>query len=153
MSNKPQSKRGIATRHTHPRRSFVKRIYVAILLILLPLLMSLFSMLSKRARNETQYLRSGFTLKIVISGWNRTETVRCASKSWTSDKKATPTLTIGFRDLDYAFDVFSGSITLQDALAARYFTTYGPNDKGVAVTYLFNVILKTFFGWRKSYRR
>lgn len=81
------------------------------------------------------------------------KTVRCSTQSWRSGKNATPTLTIEFRDLDYAFEVFSGSITLQDALAARYFTTHGPNDKGVAVTYLFTVILKAFFGWRKSYRR
>lgn len=121
--------------------------------ILLPLLMTLFSMLSKKAKSETQYLRKGFALKIAITGWSRSKTVRCSTQSWKSGKNATPTLTIEFRDLDYAFEVFSGSITLQDALAARYFTTHGPNDKGVAVTYLFTVILKAFFGWRISYRR
>lgn len=153
MPNTPQPKRGIVTRHTHPQRSLIKRIYVAALLILLPLLMTLFSILSKKAKSETQYLRKGFALKIAITGWSRSKTVRCSTRSWKSDKNAKPTLTIEFRDLDYAFEVFSGSITLQDALAARYFTTHGPNDKGVAVTYLFTVILKAFFGWRKSYRR
>lgn len=153
MSNTPQPKRGIVTRHTHPQRSLIKRIYVAALLILLPLLMTLFSTLSKRARSETLYLGKGFTLKIAIAGWSRSKTARCSTKAWRSNQKAIPTLTIEFRDLDYAYEVFCGSITLQDALAARYFTTHGPNDKGVAVTYLFTVILKTFFGWRKSYRR
>ena len=147
MPNTPQPKRGIVTRHTHPQRSLIKRTYVA------ALLMTLFSMLSKKAKSETQYLRKGFALKIAITGWSRSKTVRCSTQSWKSGKNATPTLTIEFRDLDYAFEVFSGSITLQDALAARYFTTHGPNDKGVAVTYLFTVILKAFFGWRKSYRR
>ena len=64
MPNTPQPKRGIVTRHTHPQRSLIKRIYVAALLILLPLLMTLFSMLSKKAKSETQYLRKGFALKI-----------------------------------------------------------------------------------------
>lgn len=59
MPNTPQPKRGIVTRHTHPQRSLIKRIYVAALLILLPLLMTLFSMLSKKAKSETQYLRKG----------------------------------------------------------------------------------------------
>ena len=63
MPNTPQPKRGIVTRHTHPQRSLIKRIYVAALLILLPLLMTLFSMLSKKAKSETQYLRKGFALK------------------------------------------------------------------------------------------
>ncbi len=127
MSNKPQFRRGIVTRHTHPRRSFVKRVYVAVLLVLLPLLMSLFSALSKRAKNETRYLRSGFTLKIAITGWNRTKTVRCSSKSWISDR---PTLIIGFRDLDYAFDVFSGTITLQmaDCVISQHI---GPTTKAL----------------------
>ena len=147
MSNTPQPKRGIVTRHTHPQRSLIKRMYVAALLILLPLLMTLFSTLSKRAKSETLYLGKGF------AGWSRSKTARCSTKTWRSSQKAIPTLTIEFRDLDYAFEVFCGSITLQDALAARYFTTHGPNDKGVAVTYLFTVILKTFFGWRKTYRR
>lgn len=69
MPNTPQPKRGIVTRHTHPQRSLIKRIYVAALLILLPLLMTLFSMLSKNAKSETQYLRKGFALKIAITGW------------------------------------------------------------------------------------
>ena len=39
---------------------------------------------------------------------------------------------IEFRDLDYAFDVFSGAISLKEALAARLFATHGANSKGVA---------------------
>ena len=52
MPNTPQPKRGIVTRHTHPQRSLIKRIYVAALLILLPLLMTLFSMLSKKSKER-----------------------------------------------------------------------------------------------------
>lgn len=52
MPNTPQPKRGIATRHTHPQRSLIKRIYVAALLILLPLLVTLFSMLSKKSKER-----------------------------------------------------------------------------------------------------
>lgn len=47
MPNTPQPKRGIVTRHTHPQRSLIKRIYVAALLILLPLLMTLFPCFQK----------------------------------------------------------------------------------------------------------
>lgn len=64
-----------------------------------------------------------------------------------------PVLTIGFRDLDYAYAVFSGELSLNEALAARLFTTRGPNDAGVAVTYLFTTILRAFFFWRRAYRR
>lgn len=58
-----------------------------------------------------------------------------------------------FRDLDYAFDVFSGAISLKEALAARLFATHGANSKGVAITYLFDTVLHTFFCWRSAYRR
>ena len=43
--------------------------------------------------------------------------------------------------------------TLKDALAQRAFSTRGPNDTGVALTYLFTALLKMFFGWRRAYRR
>lgn len=141
-----------ATRRAHPKRPVSKRIYVATLLFLLPFLMTLFSTTSKKVRNESEYLGKGFALRLTVEGWGRAKTLERGSRGWHAASQKTPQLTIGFRDLDYAFDVFIGNITLKDALAARYFTTHGPNDKGVAATYLFTVILKTFFGWRKSYR-
>ena len=98
MPNTPQPKRGIATRHTHPQRSLIKRIYVAALLILLPLLTTLFSMLSKKAKSETQYLRKGFALKIAITGWSLSKNVRSSTQSIKSGKNATPTLTNEYRD-------------------------------------------------------
>ena len=64
-----------------------------------------------------------------------------------------PDFVIEFRDLDYAFDVFSGAISLKEALAARLFATHGANSKGVAITYLFDTVLRTFFCWRSAYRR
>ena len=60
---------------------------------------------------------------------------------------------IDFRSLAYAFGCFSGGLTLKDALAQRAFSTRGPNDTGVALTYLFTALLKMFFGWRRAYRR
>lgn len=59
---------------------------------------------------------------------------------------------IAFRSLAYAFACFSGGCTLKDGLAARAFSTRGPNDTGVALTYLFTALLKMFFGWRAPYR-
>ena len=60
---------------------------------------------------------------------------------------------IDFRSPAYAFGCFSGGLTLKDALAQRAFSTRGPNDTGVALTYLFTALLKMFFGWRRAYRR
>lgn len=51
---------------------------------------------------------------------------------------------IEFRDLDYAFDVFSGAISLKEALAARVRHPWR-DSKGVAITYLFDTVLRTFF--------
>ena len=59
---------------------------------------------------------------------------------------------IAFRSLDYAFRCFSGGMTLARALAERAFSTRGPNDTGVALTYLFTALLRMFFGWRAAYR-
>lgn len=152
MPTNAKPSRGTVTRHTHPRRSLFKRFYVSLLLALLPVLMTLFAAASKKVRGESQYVGENFVLKLAVTGWEGQKTLKHGPFAWHASAKAKPALTIEFRDLDYAFDVFIGNITLQDALAARYFTTHGPNDKGVAITYLFTVILKAFFGWRKSYR-
>lgn len=141
-----------ATRSSHPMRPWPKRFYVVALLLLLPALMTLFTVFSKKVKSESAYLGEGFTLALAVEGWQRSITLKRGAFGWHSAANEQPQLTIGFRDLDYAFDMFIGNITLQNALAARYFTTHGPNDKGVAATYLFTVILKAFFGWRKSYR-
>lgn len=96
----------------------------------------------------------GFVLRLTISGFSQSKSLRFSHNSWQGcSANEKPTLTITFRDLDYAYDIFSGGITLKEGLSARLFTTHGPNDKGVSVTYLFTVILKTFFFWRSAYRR
>ena len=59
---------------------------------------------------------------------------------------------IAFRSLAFAFACFSGGETLKEALAERAFSTRGPNDTGVALTYMFTALLKLFFGWRAAYR-
>lgn len=154
MSESPTTGRGSVTRHSHPKRSLWKRFYVATLLALLPLLMKIFNATSRKVRQETTYCGEGYAFALTIAGWSRNRTVVRTRTSWRGAAAGTPVqLTIGFRDLDYAYDVFIGNITLANALAARYFTTHGPNDKAVAVTYLFTVILKRFFGWRSAYRR
>ena len=71
----------------------------------------------------------------------------------TSGDAVTIDYVIAFRSLAYAFACFSGNMTLKDALAQRAFSTRGPNDMGVALTYLFTALLKIFFGWRAAYRR
>lgn len=147
------SERGQINRHTHPQRSLWKRLYTTILLTILPVVLKVFS-LSKKVRAESAYLQDGFVLKISIMGFSSETSLLCTGKTWKkASRTARPNLTITFRDLDYAYDIFSGALTLKEGLSARLFTTHGPNDKGVAVTYLFAVILKTIFGWRKAYRR
>ena len=59
---------------------------------------------------------------------------------------------IAFRSLAYAFSCFSGGTTLKAALAERAFSTRGPNNTGVSLTYMFTALLKLFYGWRAAYR-
>lgn len=147
------SGRGQVNRHTHPKRSLWKRFYVCLLLFILPLLLKVFR-LSKKVRQEGAYVGEGFVLRLTVTGFPHMRSLRYSHNNWHGASNDTkPTLTIAFRDLDYAYDIFSGGITLKEGLSARLFTTHGPNDKGVAVTYLFNAILKTFFFWRSAYRR
>ena len=65
---------------------------------------------------------------------------------------ATVDYVIAFRSLAYAFACFTGGMTLKAALAERAFSTRGPNNTGVALTYMFTALLKLFFGWRAAYR-
>lgn len=154
MPQPRQTGRGQVNRHTHPQRSLWKRIYVSVLLALLPLLVKITVAISRKAKSETAFIGSDFALLLVISGFPRKRAMLCTGTSWKGlNASAEPSLTITFRDLDYAYDIFSGAASLQDGLAARLFTTHGPNDKAVAVTYLFTIILKAFFGWRSAYRR
>lgn len=154
MPNRRPTGRGKVNRHTHPKRSAWKRLYVTVLLFLLPTIMKAACALSKAIKAETDYLGPNFTFALTIDGFKAKQTFTCTGASWRKAKaNEAPLYTIAFRDLDYAYEVFSGTISLKDALAARLFTTHGPNDKGVAITYLFTVILKAFFGWRRAYRR
>ena len=138
-----------------PKRNAWKRFYVNTLIVLLPLLLKIGNAVSKKIRSETLYLGDGFTFALDIEGFGRGCLLQQRNNGWKRlpTEAQIPDFIIGFRDLDYAYDVFIGNITLQDALAARLFTTHGPNTAGVSITYMFTVILKAFFGWRSSYRR
>lgn len=154
MPTRRPTGRGQVSRHTHPKRSAWKRLYVTVLLFLLPTVMKAARTLSNAVKAETDYLGPSFTFALTIDGFESKQTFTCTGTSWRKAKAGEASLyAIAFRDLDYAYEVFSGAITLKDALSARLFTTHGPNDKGVAITYLFNAILKAFFGWRRAYRR
>ncbi|MDO5335685.1 MAG: D-alanyl-D-alanine carboxypeptidase [Coriobacteriia bacterium] len=139
------------------KRGKFRTFYVKALLFCLPLAVAFFTLISKKARQEHAYLPAGFAFALDVRGFGRGVVLQRTKRNWRSLKKTTPAshidYIIEFRDLDFAFEVFSGSITLKKALAGRLFATYGPNDKGVAITYLFHAILNTLFGWRKAYRR
>lgn len=137
---------------SHPERAAYKQAYVRTMMALLPAIMKLAPQVSKTVAHETLVLGPGFTFAIDIDGFGRAIAFQQEGSSWKTLKVDDPDFVIEFRDLDYAFDVFSGAISLKQALAARLFATHGPNSKGVAITYLFNAVLETFFCWRGAYR-
>ena len=149
-------------------------LYIRVILALLPLLLSTFGRVSARMRAETAYLHPGYTFQVVVSGTNLACTCRrTASGSYRrvptsriardveagsglpslDPDAATVDYVISFRSLAWAFDCLCANATLPEALAARAISTRGPNDTGVALTYLFTALLRMFFGWRAAYRR
>ena len=165
------------TGRTPPRRSLGVRfqaLYVRILLRLLPHLINLFRHVSPRIRAEIGYLEPGYTFMLSVYGTDLSCACRRTAKG--TFKRVPPACiardvepgsglastdadavaveyVIAFRSLAYAFACFTGSMTLKDALAQRAFSTRGPNDTGVALTYMFTALLRMFFGWRCAYRR
>lgn len=138
---------------SHPQRALYKEAYVKTMMTLLPAIMKTAPLVSKTVAHETAMLGPGFTFAIDIDGFGRAITFKQTGASWSVVHDVEPDFIIEFRDLDYAFDVFSGKTSLKQALAARLFATHGPNSKGVAITYLFSAVLQTFFCWRNSYRK
>ena len=151
----------------------VQALYVRVLLRLLPLLISIFRHFSKKIRAEIDYLQPGYTFQLSVQGTNLAGTCRRTdagsfkrvppariardvepgSGLASADPQAvTVDYVIDFRSLAFAFQCFSGDETLKGALAERAFSTRGPNDTGVALTYMFTALLKMFFGWRAAYR-
>jgi len=145
-----------------------------VLLALLPHLINAMRHLSKKVRAELAYLNAGyvFQLRVERTGLERVCRVdgRKALRPVAPTQRATDVepgsglasaqpgqvtvdYVIAFRSLHYAFACFSGSMSLQQALAQRAFTTRGPNNTGVSLTYLFTALLKPFFGWRRPYRK
>lgn len=149
-------------------------LYVRVLLRALPHLINLCKPLSAKIRAEIDYLAPGYTFMLAVDGTRlscacrRTEAgafkrvlpariardVEPRSGLASADENAVAVdYVIAFRSLAYAYRCFSGGTTLQAALAERAFSTRGPNDTGVALTYMFTALLKLFFGWRKAYRK
>lgn len=159
-----------------PRRgpaAAFQALYVRVLLRLLPLLLSLFRHASPKIRAEIDYLAPGYTFMLSVNGtalscacrrtekgsFKRVPPARLARDvepgsglASTDPAAVTVDYVIAFRSLAYAFACFSGGLSLKDALAQRAFSTRGPNDTGVALTYMFTALLKMFFGWRAAYR-
>ncbi len=151
----------------------VRGLYVRVLLRLLPLLISLFRHVSPKIRAEVAYLEPGYAFMLAVQGTNLRCVCRRTAKGAfrrvpparvardvepgsglaSADANAVSVnYVIDFCSLAYAFSCFSGGMSLKQALAQRAFSTRGPNDTGVALTYLFTALLRMFFGWRKAYR-
>ncbi|BAK43869.1 hypothetical protein [Eggerthella sp. YY7918] len=159
-----------------PRRTVNERfqaLYVRVLLRLLPHLVNLFKHVSPKIRAEVDYLVCGYTFMLKVEGTNlacvcrRSESsvlkrvpparlardVEPGSGLTSSETDAVAIdYVIAFRSLAYAFACFTGGMTLQQALAQRAFSTRGPNNTGIALTYMFTALLRMFFGWRAAYR-
>lgn len=115
---------------SHPERALYKQTYVNTMMALLPALMKAAPQVSATVAHETLVLGPGFTFAIDIDGFGRAITFEQHGSSWRVAADKEPDFVIEFRDLDYAFDVFSGAISLKEALAARLFATHGANSKG-----------------------
>lgn len=159
-----------------PRRTMGQRfeaLYVRVLLRLLPHLINVFKHVSPKIRAEADYLEPGYTFMLSVNGTSLAcacrRTASGAFKRVPPDRLATDVepgsglasadaqavtvdYVIAFRSLAYAFSCFSGGTTLKAALAERAFSTRGPNNTGVSLTYMFTALLKLFFGWRAAYR-
>lgn len=151
MDNRPDNpalaRRGIG--------NLAKRAYVGTMLALVPLLVNIGAKASRSIAQETAQTPEGFSFALVIEGTGQACACRHVGSGWKrlpSESSESVDYAIRFRDVDYAFSVFSGSLSLKDALAARLFSTKGPNSLGVALTYLFTTLLRTFFFWRAAYR-
>lgn len=151
----------------------VQALYVRMLLRLLPLLINVFRHASPKIRAEIDYLQPGYTFQLSVRGTDLAGTCRRTDAGSfkrvppariardvepgsglpSSDPQAiTVDYVIDFRSLPFAFRCFSGGETLKQALGERAFSTRGPNDTGVALTYMFTALLEMFFGWRTAYR-
>ncbi len=138
------------------RKPGMKGLYVHALLALLPHLANTGRRLSKTIATETKRLPNGFSFALSVR--NFPFACVCRKMPDGSIRSSTTALNrcdylIDFRDLDYAFSVFCGTLSLQDALSARLFSTRGPNSAGVGLTYLFTRLLHAFFFWRAAYRK
>lgn len=164
------------TEPSRPRASAGQRVqalYVRVLLRPLPHLINLFKHVSPKIRAEVNYLEPGYTFMLRVNGTSLT--CACRRDASGAFKRVPPTriardvepgsglasadanaatvdYVIAFRSLAYAFRCFTGGMTLKAALAQRAFSTRGPNNTGVALTYMFTALLKLFFGWRAAYR-
>lgn len=151
----------------------MKKLYVRVLLRMLPLLSSNMRYLSSKVQAEIDYLDTGYTYMLDVKGTGLSCVCRKTEKGTfrrvppeeiatdvepgsglasARSNAVTVDYVIAFRSLDYAFLCFSGGASLQDALAERAFTTRGPNNTGVSLTYLFTALLRSFFFWRRAYR-
>lgn len=162
----PEAKRATAGSRT-------KLLYVRTLLRMLPFLSSNMRYVSRGVQAEIDYLDVDYTYMLRVRGTDLTCICRKTEKgnfrrvplrAIATDVEpgsglptniayaVTVDYVIEFRSLDYAFQCFSGSKSLKEALAERAFTTRGPNNTGVSLTYMFTALLRSFFFWRRAYR-
>ncbi len=162
-----------STQTTSSFRRFCKTLYVRMLLGMLPFLINAFKHVSKRIAAEVEYLAPGYTFQLTVEHADLAVVCRKTEKGrfvkvpasrlardvepgsgriGIDPDAVTVDYVIAFRSLDYAFACFSGKMSLKQALAARSFSTRGPNNTGIALTYLFTALLRVFFFWRAPYR-
>jgi len=126
--------------------------YVHALMGLLPLLMNMMAG-REDMRRELAELPEHFTFALEVAGSRRPRTVRVDDGHAHADRTATPDFTIRFKSTRFAWQVFSGGCTLRAGTAAHCYSTLGDLRNGVVLVYLFDIILRRFFGWRPAYAR
>lgn len=124
--------------------------YVHVLMALLPLLMN---MLHGDAdiRRELSELPEPFTFALAVLGSAKPKVVRVEDSHARADRSAVPDFTIQFKSTRYAYQVFSGGCTLRAGTAGHCYSTLGDLHNGVVLVYLFDLVLRKFFGWRPAY--
>jgi hypothetical protein len=118
--------------------------------------LKLLTCINKRVRTEHDHLPQDFVFALDVRGFGRGAVLKRTAKSWKALPKTTKDEDLDYRieflDLDYAYAVFARKISLKQALAGRLFASHGPNEAGVALTYLFSAILNTPSERRKPRR-
>ncbi len=126
--------------------------YVHMLMALLPTALNLLGGTEVMKREKAE-LPEYFSFGLAVFGSTRMKVVAIDKGHAHRAPGIKPDFVIEFKSTNYAYRVFSGGISLRSATAAHQFSTHGDLKFGVTLVYMFDKVLRTFFGWRPAYAR